>query len=95
MNAPTLNRVDMLDCAAGHHDFSDDASECHVCGRTQAEASAPASNRDPWERRGTAIFTEGNGKPGGAQLVIELHGQCEAFTVQAIVDAHNRDAGFA
>ena len=38
---PTMNRVDMLNCAAGHHDFSDDASECHVCGHGEA-ASAPA-----------------------------------------------------
>lgn len=38
---PTMNRVDMLNCAAGHHDFSDDASECHVCGFAEAEASAP------------------------------------------------------
>lgn len=41
---PTMNRVDMMNCAAGHHDFSDDASECHVCGFAEAEASAPAAN---------------------------------------------------
>ena len=43
---PTMNRVDMLNCAAGHHDFSDDANECHVCGFAEAEASAPAD--DGW-----------------------------------------------
>jgi hypothetical protein len=50
---------------------------------------------EPWECRGTAIYTEGDGRPGGAQLVMELHGQCEPFTVEALVKAHNRDAGFA
>jgi hypothetical protein len=41
---PTFNKVDMMNCAAGHHDFSDDASECHVCGHKEAEASAPADD---------------------------------------------------
>lgn len=27
----TMNKVDLLDCAAGHHHF-DDAGECSVCG---------------------------------------------------------------
>lgn len=39
---PTMNRIDMLNCAAGHHDFSDDASECHVCGLPDLDASMPA-----------------------------------------------------
>lgn len=42
MSAPTFNRVDMLNCAAGHHDFSDDASECRVCGLSDLDASMPA-----------------------------------------------------
>lgn len=41
---PTMNRVDMLNCAAGHHDFSDDASECHVCGYEEVDAD-PADER--------------------------------------------------
>lgn len=43
---PTYNRVDMLNCAAGHHDFSDDSDECHVCGHKDIEASAPTN--DGW-----------------------------------------------
>lgn len=35
---PTMNRVDMMNCAAGHHDFSDDSDECHVCGYEEADA---------------------------------------------------------
>lgn len=45
---PTMNRVDMLNCAAGHHDFSDDASECHVCGLPDLDASTPAPTADAW-----------------------------------------------
>lgn len=29
---PTMNKVDLLDCAAGHHHFDDDAGVCSVCG---------------------------------------------------------------
>lgn len=54
----------------------------------------PFAPREPWERRGCAIYTEGDGKPGGAQVVADLHGRLESWEVQAIVDAHNRDAGF-
>lgn len=39
---PTMNKIDLLDCAAGHHNFSDDASECHVCGLPDLDASIPA-----------------------------------------------------
>lgn len=45
---PTMNRVDMLNCAAGHHDFSDDASECNVCGLPDLDASMPAPPDDGW-----------------------------------------------
>lgn len=38
---PTYNKVDMLNCAAGHHDFSDDSDECRVCGHVDAVASVP------------------------------------------------------
>lgn len=38
---PTMNKVDLLDCAAGHHDFSDDAAACHVCGHTEDAAGMP------------------------------------------------------
>ncbi len=41
---PTFNKIDMLNCAAGHHDFSDDSDQCHVCGHTQAAASAPTDS---------------------------------------------------
>ena len=37
---PTMNKVDLLDCAAGHHNF-DDAEECSVCGHT-VEPVTPA-----------------------------------------------------
>lgn len=43
----TMNKIDMLNCAAGHHDFSDDADECHVCGCKESEASWPAGNAAP------------------------------------------------
>ncbi len=41
-----------------------------------------------WERCGAAIYTEGNGEPGNALLVAELH-PVSVDTVQMLVDAHN------
>lgn len=38
---PTFSKVDMMNCCRGWHDFSDDATECHVCGAAEDEASAP------------------------------------------------------
>lgn len=38
---PTLNKIDMLNCCRGWHDFSDGATECLVCGAGEHEASAP------------------------------------------------------
>lgn len=38
---PTFNKVDMMNCCRGWHDFSDGATECHVCGAGEDEASAP------------------------------------------------------
>lgn len=35
---PTYNKVDMLNCCQGLHDFSDDAVECRVCGVADGEA---------------------------------------------------------
>lgn len=40
---PTMNKVDLLDCAAGHHNFSDDSSECHVCGHSEEPPPQPAT----------------------------------------------------
>lgn len=38
---PTYNKTDMLNCCRGWHDFSDDATECRVCGADEGEASSP------------------------------------------------------
>ena len=38
---PTFNKVDMMNCCRGWHDFSDGATECLVCGAGEDEASAP------------------------------------------------------
>lgn len=34
---PTMNKIDLLDCANGHHNF-DGGDECTVCGITQETA---------------------------------------------------------
>lgn len=35
----TMNKVDLLDCAAGHHNFQDDGEECSVCGHQACDAA--------------------------------------------------------
>lgn len=37
----TMNKIDMMNCCRGWHDFSDGATECHVCGAGEDEASSP------------------------------------------------------
>jgi hypothetical protein len=41
---PTFNMGDMLNCCRGWHDFSDGATECHVCGLASNEASVPSAD---------------------------------------------------
>ncbi|WP_378952124.1 hypothetical protein [Mesorhizobium sp. ANAO-SY3R2] len=38
---PTFNKSDMLDCAGGYHDFSDDAHSCRVSGHVSKPVDAP------------------------------------------------------
>lgn len=63
---PTFNKVDMMNCAAGHHDFSDDASECHVCGFADAEASWPATAPET-----LAVLKEAQRMVGAYALALE------------------------
>ena len=41
-----------------------------------------------WERRGAAIYTEGNGEPGNSALVAELH-PVSPDVVERLVESHN------
>lgn len=78
----TMNKVDLLDCAAGHHDPSDDECTCRVCGYSEPEVGIPAAPTVIWLVEGehfsmpglhrSAHATEAGAKIEAMRLVNDL-----------------------
>lgn len=82
----TFNKMDMMNCCRGWHDFSDGASECLVCGAADDEASAPNAT-------GLAKH-HGIVPPPSASMVKAFEADSPNDTVDALVQAEAFVAGF-
>lgn len=80
---PTMNKVDLLDCAAGHHNYADGAAECSVCGHR--DASELRSYRVEW-----TIDIDGATSPEDAARQAFAHMQRPGTTANAF-DVYEKD----
>jgi len=90
---PTFNKIDMLNCAGGHHDFSDDSDECHVCGHAQAPLPDP---RAEWRMKldGMHLTLSGDGQSERTRLVCSPRTLAEAGAAKEAATAALLLAGY-
>lgn len=91
---PTFNKADMLNCCAGHHDFSDDSDECHVCGHKQE----PLDPRARWTGQadgGLYLTLSGDGRPERSRLILKPATLAEAGAAKQAASAALLVAGYA